>query len=140
MSLRLPQPSFCHEGDDTVFRDGTEAFQRVFRFNPVFRDKIKHHQHVESRQVIRPLLQQVVESSTGLLVTATLAFQRRKRSSGIDLSGIERHRLLEAFLRKVVLSGQQIGLAEQEMHRRQLRLVMQHGSKRLHGIFPIPPG
>ena len=44
-----------------------------FRFNPVFRHEINHHQHVERRQIIRPLLQQVVESSTGLLVTTALA-------------------------------------------------------------------
>ena len=124
LSLRLTQPSFCHDGDSTVFRSSTEALQRTFRFNPVFCHEINHHQHVERGQIIRPLLQQVVESSTGFLVTTTLAFQRCKRSSGIDLPGIERHCVFEAFLRKIVLSGQQIGLAEQELHRRQLRLVV----------------
>ena len=73
-------------------------------------------------------------------MTTTLAFQRCKRSSGIDLPGIERHCVLEAFLRKIFLSDQQIGLAEQEMHGCQLRLVMQHGSKRLYCIFPVAPG
>ena len=72
LSLRLTQPPFCHDGGSTIFRCGAETLQCAFGFNPVLRDKVDHHQHVERGHIIRPLFQQVIESRASLLVMAAL--------------------------------------------------------------------